>query len=80
MAEGVGSGGSEDRVISSAAGPAGGAENGKLDVASSELDGSGSSDFLLLIEDSSSDDGNGVGGGPVVTGHLSVELADCTVE
>jgi hypothetical protein len=47
-------------VISSVAGSSGGAENGKLDVASSELDGSGSSDFLLLVEDSGSDDGDGI--------------------
>ena len=48
MAEGVGSGGSEDGVISSVAGAGSGAEDGKLD-GSPELERPGSPDFLLLI-------------------------------
>ena len=55
MAEGVGSCGSEDSVISSVAGSGGSAENGKLDI-SSVLKTSGSSDFLSLVKDCSSDD------------------------
>jgi len=47
-------------VVSSAAGSSGGAEDGKLDVGSSVLDGPWPSDFLSLIKDCSSDDGNGV--------------------
>lgn len=57
-----------------------GPENGKLELAVSELDASGPSDLSLFIEDSSSDDGNGVGRGAVVSGHFCVELADCTVQ
>ena len=55
-------------------------EDGKLELAVSELDASGSPDLCLFIEDSGSDDGNGVGRGTVVSGHFGVELADCTVQ
>ena len=48
LAEGVGSGGSEDGVISSVASSGGGAENGKLDI-SSVLKTSRSSDLLSLV-------------------------------
>ena len=66
-------------MISSAASSGGGAEDGKLDV-SSVLKTSRSPDFLPFIEDRSPDDRDGVGRGSVVTGHLSVELADSSVE
>ena len=80
LSEGVGSVGFEDGVIAFVAGPGSGSENGKLDVLSSELEGLWSSDFLSLIEDSSSDDGDCVGRCSVVTGHFSVQLTDCSVE
>ena len=79
MAEGVGSCGSEDRVISSVAGSGGSAENGKLDI-SSVLKTSGSSNLLSLVENGSSDNWDGIRRGSVVTSHLSMELTDGSVK
>ena len=55
-------------------------ENWKFDFIISVEAGSGSSDLALLVEDCSSDDGDCVRWGSVVTGHLCVELTDCTVQ
>ena len=79
LAEGVGSGGSEDGVVPPTASAGGGAQDGKLDVAA-VLQTPGPSDLLALVEDGSADDGDSVGGGPVISGHLGVELADGSVE
>lgn len=80
MSEGVGPGGSEDTSESPLAGPLDSAQNWKSDLVIPELDAPGSSDLVLLVKNGSADDGNSIGGGAVVSGHLSVELADCSVE
>ena len=80
MTEGVGSVGLEDGTISLVAGSADVSEDGELDVAGPELEGPGPSDFVLGLDDGGLDDGDGVGRGSVITGHLSVELTDGTVE
>ena len=80
MTECVRSCGSEDVSVSSLTGTVGSPENGKLELAVSELDAPGSPDFVLLVEDCSSDDGDGVGGSAVVSGHFSVKLTDCAVQ
>ncbi|CAM6005240.1 unnamed protein product [Sphagnum balticum] len=79
LPEGVGSVGSENRPISSMAGPTSGSENRKSELSISEEVALGPPDFILLVEDSSSDDGDSVFRSPVVSTHLSVELTDCTV-
>ena len=58
--EGAGSVGSEDGAISLVTGTSGSPENGKLEVALTVLDRLGTSDLVLLLEDGSSDDGDGV--------------------
>lgn len=60
MSEGVGSGSSEDASEPPLAGTINSAQNGKLELAVPELDASGSSDFILLVEDCSADDGDSV--------------------
>ena len=80
MTECVRSCGSEDISVSPLTGTMGSPENGKLELAVSELDASGSPDFVLLVEDCSSDDGDGVGGGTMISSHFSVKLTDCTVQ
>lgn len=49
--EGVGSVGLEDGTISLVAGSAGVSEDGELDIAVPELEGSGSSDLILSLDD-----------------------------
>jgi hypothetical protein len=78
--EGVGTVGLEDGMISPAAGAGGSPEDGELELGVPELVGPGSPDFVLLVEDGGLDDGDGVVGSSVVTGHLSVQLADGSVE
>lgn len=80
LAECAGSGGSENRVISPSACASSAAENGKLDIFSSVLNRSWSSDLLLFVEHCSLDDRDGVRWSPVVTSHLSVELTNGTVK
>lgn len=55
-------------------------QNGKSELAVPELEGAGSPDLLLLVEHGSADDGDGIGRGAVVSGHLGVQLADGAVE
>lgn len=55
-------------------------KNGKSDFIISELDWLGSSNFALLVENCSSDDGNCISWSSVVTSHLCVELTNCTIE
>ena len=78
--EGAGAVGLEDGSVSLVTGPGSSPEDGELELGVSELDGPGSPDLVLLVEDDSLDDGDGVRGGSVVTGHLSVELADGSIE
>ena len=74
------SGGSEDASVSSLTGTVGSPEDGKPDLVVSELDAPRPSDFVLLVEDCSSDDGNGVRRGTMVPSHFSVELANSTIQ
>ena len=80
MAEGVGPSSSEDASVSPLAGAVGSPEDGKPELVVSELDALGSPDFVLLVEDGSPDDGDGVGGGAVVSSHLSVQLAHGSIQ
>lgn len=80
LMEGVGSAGFEDSAVSPVASSGASPENGKSDLGVAELNGSGSSDFVLGLKDGSLDDRNGVRRGSVVAGHFCVELADGTVE
>ena len=70
--EGVGSGGSEDGAVFLLTGPVGDSEDGESDLGVLELVRAGSSDLVLSVEDCSLDDGDGVGGGTMITGHFSV--------
>jgi hypothetical protein len=58
----------------------GSSQNGKPDLVVSVLDGLGSSDLVLFVEDGSSDDGNGVGRRTMVSSHFCVELTDGAVQ
>lgn len=78
--EGVGSVGLENGTIAPVTGSGDSSEDGELELGVTELDGLGSSDLLLLVEDDGLDDGDGVGGCSVVTGHFSVKLTDGSVE
>ncbi len=78
--EGVRSAGFEDGTISLVASTTSVSENGKSDFSVPELVRSRPSDLVLSVKDCSLDDGDSVGRCPVVTGHLSVELADGSVE
>lgn len=80
LSESSGLGGFEDSSVSLVAGSGDSSEDGELDVVLPEQVGLGSSDVVLLVEDGSSDDGDGVPGGSVVTGHFHVELADSSIE
>lgn len=80
LPESSGFGGFENSSVSFVAGSGDGSEDGELDLAVPEEVGFGSSDIVLLAEHCGSDDGNGVPGGPVITGHIHVELADGSVE
>jgi hypothetical protein len=80
LMEGVGSVGFEDSAVSPVASSRASPENGKSDLAVTELVGSGPSDFVLGVEDGSPDDRNGVRRGSVVSGHFCVELTDGSVE
>ena len=80
MTECVRSCGSEDVSVSSLTGTVGSPEDGKLELAVSELDAPWSSDFVLLVEDGSSDDGDGIGRGTMISSHFSMELTDCTIQ
>ena len=80
MPEGVGPGGSEDVSEPPLAGTLDGAQHWKLELVVPVLDALGSPDLVLLVEDGSADDGDGIGGSAVVAGHFGVELADSAVE
>jgi len=80
LAEGVWPGGSEDGSESPLTGTISSAQNRKSDLRISVLDGSGSSDLILLGEDCSSDDGDGIRGSSVISGHLSMELTDSAIQ
>jgi hypothetical protein len=80
LSKGIGSVSFEYGSISLVTGPRGSSENGKSELVASEEIGLGSSDFVFLVEDCSSDDGDGIGGSSVVSAQLSVELTDGSVE
>ena len=56
------------------------AQNGKSDLRISVLDGSGSSDLILLGEDSGSDDRDGIRRSSVISCHFCVKLTDSTIQ
>jgi hypothetical protein len=56
------------------------AQDGELELTVSELDRSWSPDFSLLGENSGSNDGDGIGGSSVISGHFSVQLTDGSVQ
>lgn len=80
LPESSGLGTFENSFVPPVAGSGDGPGDGEPDVVVPEKVGAGSSDVVLALEDCSSDDGDGVPGGPVVAGHFHVELADCAVE
>lgn len=55
-------------------------ENWKFDFIISVLNWSGSSNLALLVKNCSSDDGNCIWWGSVITSHFCVELTDCTIK
>ncbi len=73
-------GGLEDSSVSLVAGSGDSPEDGELEAVASEKVRFGSSDVILLGEDSGSDDRDGVSGGSVVTSHFHMKLTDSTVE
>ena len=80
LPECFGFGGFENSSVSFVAGPGDSPEDGELDFVVPVQVRIGSSDVVLLGEHCSSDDGNSVTGGSVITGHIHVELADGSVE
>gem|GEM_PF-6859647 len=80
MTECVGSVGFKDSSVSLVTGTSDSPENGKLQLAISELVGARSSDLVLLVEDSSADNGNSVWGSTMISSHLSMKLTDGTIE
>jgi hypothetical protein len=80
LAEGVWPGSSEDGSESPLTGTISSAENGKSDLRISVLDGSGSSDLVLLGKDCGSDDGDGIRRSSVISCHFSVKLTDSTIQ
>lgn len=80
LMEGVRSAGFEDSAVSPVASSRASPKNGKSDLGITELIRSGSSDFILGVEDGSLDNRNGVGGSSVVSGHLGVKLANSSIK
>lgn len=80
MAEGVWPCSSEDSSESPLTGTISSAQNRKSDLRISVLDGSGSSDLILLGEDSGSDDRDGIRRSSVISCHFCVKLTDSTIQ
>ena len=70
----------ENSTISPLASSDGISEDGELKLGVSELEGSGSSDFILFVEDHSLNDGNGVRRCSMISRHFRVKLADSSIE
>ena len=51
-----------------------------MDFRVPELVTSGSANLILVVQDCSLDDRDGVMGSPMITSHLSMELTDCSIQ
>lgn len=80
LTECVRSGGSEYSSVSSLTGTDDSTKNWEFNLRITILNASWSSDLILLGQDGSSDDGNGVGGGTMISSHFSMELAYSTIK
>lgn len=80
MSESVGPIGFEHGAILALTGPNHRTEDRELELVVAIEVGLWSSDLVLLVEDCSANDGNRIRRGSVITAHLLVELADCTVQ
>jgi len=66
--------------VSFVTGSSNSSENRKLDIVLPVLVASGPSDLFLFVKNGSSDDGNCVGRGSMISSHFRVELTDGTIE
>ena len=80
MLKGIGSVSFEDGTVFLGAGSGYASDDGELEGVLPQQVALGSADVVLLVENGSADDGDGVLGGSVVAGHLHVQLADGSVQ
>ena len=78
--EGTGFLGLENSTISPVASSDGISEDGELNFGVSELERFGSSDFILLVEDHSLNDGNSVRRCSMISRHFRVKLTHSSIE